>query len=172
MYDNIWQLTARDPSFSSDYGWMWSQFDTSSVTSVAYKGATLTRSNLNQAGIMDYSSLDATKTTVLASAVRADGTSFPWALRSRNLTYVGEIPFTYTDETDRQIIFSDLLFDALAPSTPERHRALVRLEDINPTNDPAQLRAAADWLASQGVPFGFGVSPRYLDPTGHYNNGV
>ena len=29
-------------------------------------------------------------------------------------------------------MFADLLFDALAPQTAERHRALVRLEDINP----------------------------------------
>ena len=172
MYDNIWQLTGRDASFASDYGWMWSGFDTSTVTSVAYKGTSLTRSTDNQAGIMNYASVDPTKATVLANAVRSDGTAFPWAVRSRNLTYLGEIPFTYASETDRQIIFSDLLFDALAPATPERHRALVRLEDINPTSDPAQLEAAADWLSSQGVPFGFGVSPRYLDPTGYYNNGI
>jgi uncharacterized protein YdaL len=172
MYDNIWALTGRDPSFSTDYGWMWSQFDTSTVTSANYKGTSLTRSSANQGGIMNYSSLDTTKATVLADAVRADGSTFPWAVRSRNLTYLGEVPFTYANETDRQIIFSDLLFDALAPGTPQRHRALVRLEDINPTSDPTQLRAAADWLSSQGVAFGFGVSPRYLDPTGYYNNGV
>jgi uncharacterized protein YdaL len=172
MYDNIWQLTARDASFASDYGWMWSGFDTSSVTSVVYKGTALTRSADNQAGIMNYSSVDSTRVNVLATAQRADGTTFPWAVRSGNLTYIGEIPFSYASETDRQLIFSDLLFDALAPNTATRHRALVRLEDINPTSDPNQLRAAADWLSSQGVPFGFGVSPRYLDPTGYYNNGV
>ena len=172
MYDNIWQLTARDAAFASDYGWMWSGFDTSSVTSVLYKGTGLTRSDANQAGIMNYSSVDPAKVAVLASAQRSDGTSFPWAVRSGTLTYIGEIPFSYASETDRQLIFSDLLFDALAPNTPARHRALVRLEDINPTNDPAQLRAAADWLASQGVPFGFSVTPRYLDPTGYFNNGI
>ncbi|HMC72402.1 MAG TPA: hypothetical protein VKJ07_24825, partial [Mycobacteriales bacterium] len=53
MYDNVWQLTARDASFASDYGWMWSGFDTSTVTSVTYKGTTLTRSAANQAGIMN-----------------------------------------------------------------------------------------------------------------------
>ena len=58
-------------------------------------------------------------------------------MRSRNVTYVGEVPFTYTSETDRVLIFADLLFDALAPDTPERHRALVRLEDIHPRTDLA-----------------------------------
>lgn len=49
-------------------------------------------------------------------------------------------------EADRVLAFADLLFDALAPQTRERHRALVRLEDINPRRDPRDLRAAADYL--------------------------
>ena len=35
-YDNIWQLTARYPNFSSVYGWNWSGFDFSSVAEVDY----------------------------------------------------------------------------------------------------------------------------------------
>ena len=35
MYDNIWQLTARHPTFQDTYGWMWSQFDLSAVNAVA-----------------------------------------------------------------------------------------------------------------------------------------
>lgn len=115
---------------------------------------------------MDYQSVDRSRVRVLAHAVRARGAAFPWALRSRNLTYVGEVPFQYTSETDRVLVFADLLFDALAPRTRERHRALVRLEDINPLSDPGQLRAAADYLHGKGIPFGFGVSPYYRDPQG------
>ena len=120
---------------------------------------------------MTYATVDQSRVKVLAHAVRADGTTFPWALRARNLTYVGEIPFPYTSETDRVLAFSDLLFELLAPRTPERHRALVRLEDINPESDPEDLRAAADYLHSQGIPFGFGVSPRYRDRTGEGETG-
>jgi uncharacterized protein YdaL len=171
-YDNIWELTNSDPTFETDYGWMWSQFDTSVVSSVRYKGRSLTRDGTsNQAGIMAYSAVDPAKVQVLAEAVRADGTTFPWAIRSRNLTYIGEIPFTFFRESDRMMAFEDLLFDALAPATAERHRAIVRLEDINPESDPAGLRAAADYLFSKGVRFGFGVSPRYLDPLGVDHNG-
>jgi uncharacterized protein YdaL len=108
----------------------------------------------------------------VAFAIRDDGTSFPWAVRSRQLTYIGENPFVYMVEGDRCLAFEDMLFDALAPLTPERHRALVRLEDIAPNADPADLRAIADFLYSQGVPFGFGVIPNYTDPTGYYNGGV
>jgi uncharacterized protein YdaL len=116
---------------------------------------------------MRYATLDPAHARVLAEAVRPDGSTFPWAVRSRNLTYVGEVPFRYTSETDRVLVFADLLFDALAPNTRERHRALIRLEDINPRSDPEQLRAAADYLHSKGIPFGFGVSPYYRDPQGH-----
>ncbi len=170
---NIWQLTARagDSAFIARYGWRWQGLDFSQIAQVQYKGQSLIRYAGNGSGLMNSLISDTQKVTVLAQAVRADGSTFPWALRSGNLTYLAEIPFTYMSEEDRVLIFSDLLFDALAPGTPERHRALLRLEDINPTNDPAELRAIADYLYSEHVPFGFGVIPEYLDPTGYYNDG-
>src|SRR5439155_12146995 len=142
------------------------------VPSVVYKGTTLSRNLLNRGGIMNYAGVDTTKVQVLAQAQRSDGTTFPWAVRAKNLTYIGEIPFAYTSEGDRTMIFSDLLFDALAPTTAARHRALVRLEDVGPDADPAELKAAADVLAAEQVPFTFGVYPHYKDPKGTYNNGV
>jgi uncharacterized protein YdaL len=67
-------------------------------------------------------------------------------------------------EGDRYLGFCDLLFDALASTTPEQHRALVRLEDIDPTYDTNTLKSVADWLKSQNVPFGFQIIPYYVDP--------
>ena len=174
--DNIWQLTNRwaalNPggSFAAAYGWMWSSFDFSTVAEVVYQGTSLRRYSANAAGILNYG--EYSPSVVLAFAVRADGTRFPWAVRSRNLTYLGENPFVFMVEGDRGLAFEDMLFDALAPSTAERHQALVRLEDITPADDPASLRAVADYLFSRGVPFGFGVISRYLDPFGTFNAGV
>jgi uncharacterized protein YdaL len=165
--DNIDELESRAANFRARYGWRSSVLDRSAVSAVRYKGQSLTRWTRNGDGIMRYAAVDRSRVRVLAQAVRADGSTFPWALRSRNLTYIGEMPFRYTSETDRVLVFADLLFDALAPQTRERHRALVRLEDINPRSDPAELRAAADYLSSKGIPFGFGVSPYYRDPQGH-----
>jgi uncharacterized protein YdaL len=165
--DNIDELEDRTLDFAAHYGWRSSVLDHSPVDEVRYKGRTLTRWTRNSAGIMRYATLDRSRVRVLASAVRTDGTTYPWALRSRNLTYVGEMPFRYTSETDRILVFADLLFDALAPGTPTRHRALLRLEDINPRSDPVKLRAVADYLHEKGIPFGFGVSPYYRDPQGH-----
>lgn len=172
IYYNIWQLTAATPNFLNTYGWNWSGIDTSSVGRVDYKGQQLKRYSASQSGIMGTASLTNGGPTVLGQAVRDDGTAFPWAVRSRNLTYICENPLSYIAEGDRYLAFCDLLFDALAPSTATQHRALVRLEDINPVSDPNPLRQAADYLASRGVPFGFIVSPLYKDPLGTYNNGV
>jgi uncharacterized protein YdaL len=169
--DNIWQLERATPDFERRYGFETGAFDRSAVARVLYKRTALTRSALNTGGIMSYAALDRARVQILAKAVRANSTTFPWALRSRNLIYVGEIPFAYASESDRVLVFDDLLFDLLAPRTRERHRALVRLEDINPTSDPQELRAAADFLHSRGIPFGFGVSPRYRDPWGRQNGG-
>ncbi len=170
---NIWELTSRATAatFQSKYGWMWSQMDQSDVTTIEYKGTSILRDASNPKGIMDYSSVDATKVTVLAQAVRPDGTKFPWALRSGNLTYVGENPLSYITTNDRYLIFSDLLFDLLAPSTPTQHRAMIRLEDVGPDSNAADLRAAADYLSSAGVPFSFGVYSEYRDPNGVNNGG-
>lgn len=172
MYDNIWQLTARHGAFAGAYGFTWRQFDFAAVAEVRYKGTSLTRSTLNNSGIMDYVVTDPTRARSLADAVRADGTTFPWAIRSGRLTYIGEIPFAYIGHDDRYLAFADLLFDALAPATAIRHRALVRIEDVGPTANPKDLKAVADYLSRRKVPFTVGVYPEHRDPLGVYSGGV
>lgn len=125
---------------------------------------------------MNYASISSI-VTVLANCVRSDGTTFPWALRSAgpnggSLTYIGENPLVYISEGDRYLAFCDLLFDALAATTAVQHRALVRLEDIDPTFNTTTLKSVADWLNSQNVPFGFQIIPYYLDPLNANNNGT
>ena len=163
--DNVLQLVRRAPDFERRYGWHPTSFNHATAVRVAYKGRLLTRWARQASGIMACE-IDGSRAQVLASAILDGGLRLPWAVRSRNLTYVAEIPFAYTSETDRVLVFADLLFDALAPQTAERHRALVRLEDINPRSDPDDLREAADYLHARGIPFGFGLSPYYRDPQG------
>ncbi|MFC7478927.1 DUF2334 domain-containing protein [Luedemannella flava] len=169
MYDNIWQLTASDPNFVANRGFIWKQFDFATVSRVDYKGTSLTRDTINGSGIMDQVIYDPARATVLATAYRPDGTTFPWAVRSGNFTYVGEIPFSYVTHDDRYIAFSDILFDAVGSASQaglNRHRALVRIEDVGPDSDPAELKAIADYLYAQKVPFSVAVYPRYRDPNG------
>src|SRR4051812_26874447 len=170
VYDNIWELTARDTTFAAKHGFTSGLFDFSNVAEVDYKGKKLTRDTTDKSGIMNLSITDPAKVTTVATAVRPDGSAFPWAVESGNFTYVGEIPFAYVTHDDRYLAFADLLFDSLAPATPQRHRALVRIEDVGPDADPAQLRAVADYLSAEKVPFSVAVYPRYRDPKG-VNNG-
>jgi uncharacterized protein YdaL len=172
LLNNIWQLGAWNDDFALDYGWRITGYSPLTVASVAYKGQSLTR-HANAGQIMGVSVTDPAKATVLATASNADGSATsPWAVRSKNLTYIADEPLSYMSENDRYLILADLLFDALAPDTVERHRALVRLEDIGPKEDPAEFKAVVDLLVQQKVPFSFGVYPLYKDPNGTYNGGV
>jgi uncharacterized protein YdaL len=193
--DNIWQLAGTeggttDQAFKTSYGWdpANSYFDsTDNPLTVSYKSQTFTRNADNGPDVLAPDITTPSLVTVLASAnctnstgtatncapiAQTTGTSFPWAIRSANLTYVGEIPFSYIGETDRYVAFSDLLFPALAPTATPSHLALVRLEDVNPTSSPSQINAITSYLSSQGVPFSINVIPQYLDPNGYYNNGT
>ncbi|CAM5571039.1 DUF2334 domain-containing protein [Streptomyces abikoensis] len=183
---NIWNMAGAVgvTQFKQKYGWdpTNSFYETGgsvgNINQVTYKNQQLTRQIPagQDGGVLHPALLTGPGyPAVTTLAVAKDGTSgatSPWAIRSANLTYLGEIPFAYVSESDRVIAFEDLLFDALAPSTAERHRAFVRLEDISPKSDPAELRTIANYLKSQKIPYGINVIPVYTDPKGVYNNGV
>jgi uncharacterized protein YdaL len=193
---NVWQLAGTSTytpatSFAAKYGWdpATSYLDTTDTFSqVQYKGRTVTRNTANAAGLLSPHITDPAAVSVLATSpcYASDGTtpvactgiaqsttgSVPWAIRSANLTYVGEIPLSYINEHDRYLAYADLFFPALAPGAAASKKAAVRLEDVNPTSDPTILRQFADYLSNQRVPFSVGVIPQYTDPKGVFNGGV
>ncbi|WP_337822189.1 polysaccharide deacetylase family protein [Amycolatopsis sp. A1MSW2902] len=170
---NVWQLTARAGDFGARYGWTWTRFDTVPTPTVTYRGVELHRSDLAaDSGLLGTTVTDPAEAQVLATASHADGSTLPWALRSSNLTYLTEVPFSYVGTADRYLAAADLLSKLADPNQPDRRRALVRIEDVSVDDDPAQLRQIIDYLAAQGVPFSLAVIPRYRDPHGYYNNGV
>jgi uncharacterized protein YdaL len=171
IYDNIWELTNSAAGFAAKYGFTSGLFDYSDVSEVDYKGTALTRDTADKSGIMNLQITDPAKVTTVATAVRPDGTTFPWAVRSGNFTYVGEIPYAYVTSDDRYLAFSDMLFDVLGSTAAQKHRGLVRVEDVGPDSDPTELRAVADNLSAQKVPFSVAVYPRYRDPKGVHNGG-
>ncbi|BDU68790.1 hypothetical protein GETHOR_08910 [Geothrix oryzae] len=172
MYDNIWQLTAEFADFPGTTGWTWTGFDFSQIPSVQYKGTQLDRDLLNGGGIMGTTLADPSKAQALATAQRTDGTTIPWVVQSGQFYYFTEIPFSYVSPNDRYLAFADLLYAVYNPAAATRHRALVRIEDVGPDADPAELRAVADALFARAVPFSVAVYPGYRDPNGTYNGGV
>ncbi|MFG2003431.1 DUF2334 domain-containing protein [Spirillospora sp. NPDC048911] len=181
MNDNIWTLANKVgiSNFTTKYGWdpTNSYFGSGNVTQVDYKTQPLTRT-IPAGGDNGVLQPYVTNPSLVTSLAVANDTSttpamtFPWALRSSNLTYLGEIPYSYVNETDRIIAWHDLLFDALAPNTPTQHRAILRLEDISPNSDPGELMNIATYLDGQNIPYAFQVIPVYTDPNGVYNDGT
>ena len=171
IYDNIWQLVNRAKDFSAAYGYKLNWFDLSTIATVQYRGTPLTRDPSNASGLIEVKAADPKLVTTLATAVRADGSTLPWAVRSKNLTFVSENPFAYISFDDRMLAFADMLFDILAPKTAVRHRALLRLEDVNASQNAKELREITDFLASEHVPFSLALIPLYVDALGAFNNG-
>ena len=199
MGDNIWQLSgtgAADTAFQTAYGWdpATSYYDTTdTIGSVTYNGQTFTRNSLNgpvlaphitstvtpspvsqlaQANCMSAALVSQACSSVAQSPGGATATSFPWAIHSANLTYLGEIPISYITETDRYIAFSGLLYNLLDPNASPSHLALVRLEDLSPADTAAVLVQIAQYLHSVNVPFSMNIISDYVDPSGYYNTGV
>lgn len=168
---NLWQLAAPAARFKDRYGFVPGDIDSEAISAVLYKGTRLPRNREGQEGIVRVNELDPGRVRVLGWAETSAGRQLPWAVRSGTLTYIGENPFTYVGQSDRYLALTDLLFDLLAPATKERHRALVRIEDVHPLTSTRRLRQFADYLSSQGVPFSVAVIPVYVDALGVRNGG-
>lgn len=171
LADNIWELQTAKPDFAERFGYSPSLYSAEAFRSVVYKRSHLDRDPAS-GPVMQFVQLNTAVAHVLAWAEADSGRQVPWALRSRTLTYVAENPLAFIGPTDRYLALCDLLFDLLAPDTPERHRALVRIEDVHPNTPPETLRALADYFASVSVPFSIALVPVYTDPLGTRNSGV
>jgi hypothetical protein len=172
MGDNVEQLFTAQPAATSSYGWRPSGPDTLDVPQVDYGGQRLLR-RTGLSEVMNRVELTpGSRATTLGVAVHADGSSYPWAVSARNLTYIGEVPFSYVDTKDRYLAAADIIERTVAPDTPNRKRALIRIEDVGPNTDPGQIRAIADLLSARGVPFSLATYPYYRDPLGAAHNGT
>ena len=156
------------PDFRQRYGFIPGLLDHGHFERVDYHGVAFTRSGAlggDQGGELATEEIfDPSKVQVLATATRTDGVQIPWAIRSGNLTFVSENPYIFMGEDDRYLVFADLMTGLLAPNAPERHRALVRIEDVGPEADPAALKLIADYLHGRGVPFSVAVYDTFADP--------
>ena len=102
--------------------------------------------------------------TVVASVHNDRGLSAPYILKTRNLWFIADSPFSYYSENDRYIAFADVLHDILGEDHPVKHTALVRIEDVNPTTDPDSLWRIVKYLKGENIPFAVGLTPVFIDP--------
>ncbi|HZF94719.1 MAG TPA: DUF2334 domain-containing protein [Allosphingosinicella sp.] len=160
-----------DPAYAAAQGWIPAPAAPADWVAVRYKQREFPRDLRAEAVAAVPRIADPARVAILASAVGRSAEETPWALRSGRLFYIAETPFAYAHEDDRYLVFADLLFEALAPETPERHRAMVRIDDVGPDSNPRRIRGLADLLAEEGVPFSMAVYDTYRDPGGRFSNG-
>ncbi|MGY1691002.1 DUF2334 domain-containing protein [Geodermatophilus sp. SYSU D01105] len=162
---NLDQLAPRSGGLDRAYGWTWVPSELRPAHRIEYKGTELTRSRGEGVPLSGISVTDPDRAQVLATTRFDDGSTAPWAVRSGNLTYVTEVALDAVGNSgDRYLAVCDLLFDLLEPDAETRHRALVRIQDVNPTSDPGTLRRLADTLHAAGIPFSFALYPVAVDP--------
>lgn len=159
---NAYRLT--DAAFARDHGWQAGPDRVRRYTAVLYRHVRLTITSNDLAGI---DVVDPAEATVLGTAVAAGGSSTPWAVRAGNLTYVSEVPLGSGGARDRSFAVADMMAGMFGP-VQQRHRALIRLEDVGPATDPLQLRQVADLLAASGIPFSVAVYPVYVGPVAQH----
>ncbi len=108
---------------------------------------------------------DKNRVHILATAISSrTKRKIPYIVSSGMFTYVADSPFSSIGPTDRYLLFADLLHDILQQPHEESHTAIIRIEDVNPMENPDKLRDIADILSRRGIPFLVGVTPFYVNP--------
>lgn len=160
---DIGVLFAHDPAAAARLGWHVSDGPPVHAVAVDYNGVRLERANRPDAPVTRVTLAPDSPAMVRGWAVTGDGGRSPWAVTTGDFTYLAESPYDYVEYGDRYLAAADLLRSLAQPESPDRHRALVRLEDVGPDSDPTQLRAIADMLHTAGAPFTVAVYPVYVD---------
>ncbi len=107
---------------------------------------------------------DRSEVHVLANAYAPQHVVSPYAIQTANLYLFGDSPFSYIGPTDRYIFFAEKLHEILNQEHPEFHSAMIRIEDVDPTEDPNSIRKITDLLYGEHIPFLIAVVPFYVDP--------
>jgi uncharacterized protein YdaL len=96
----------------------------------------------------------------------------PYLVHAKNLWYFADMPFTYIGPRDRYLVLADVLHDILGIDHPEKHQAMVRLEDVDAMVNVSSMKSLTDYLSQKKIPFSIATIPLYKDPLGKYNNGT
>lgn len=99
--------------------------------------------------------------TVQAWAKDTAGQQIPYAVQSGDFWYIADNPFTYMHETDRYLVFADLIGPMLGRGETCEPRAIGRMEDISPKDPPADLERMLNVIQEVNIPFAATAIPVY-----------
>lgn len=163
---NFWQVAwnkrqQTSPALEKKYGFRLEGLRYVHYPQVLYKGFVFTR-KADPAGFSLLTIADHQRVTEMATFHQPDTLAqVPYIIRSANLWFVADNPFSCVTISDRYLIFADLLHDILGIKHNERHRALVRIEDVHGLASPEKLCQIADFLHSEGGSFFSGGNSRF-----------
>jgi len=165
---NIWQAAwdpatcAYLPAFEQRYGYQVLGFSSDAHPSVIYKKTTLQKDPWDK-GLTHVAVTDAHKAKVWAVCVDSAGKLWPYIIQSGKFWLVCDMPMVSTTFANRSLAFADLLHDMLGIPHSENHRAFLRIEDVAPNADVAQLEAIRTKIESLAIPFNVSLIPEYRD---------
>ncbi len=154
----------RHERFRSRWGFVVDRFDSvSGFLNVRHAGTVFAKGepNLNVIEIGNRKRV-AVVATAFSGKTRRE---LPYIVHADNLIYIADSPLASAGDGDRYLLFADMLHDILGEQHDENGRsAIIRIEDINPMDNPNRLREIADILSARDIPFLVGVSPFYVNP--------
>lgn len=105
--------------------------------------------------------VDSPSVVVHAQAVNSAGRRIPYAVQSGNFWYIADLPLSYITETDRYLVFADLLAPMLGRDQTCEPRAVARMEDLSPNDDATDLKRMLDSINKVSIPFAAATIPLY-----------
>lgn len=93
------------------------------------------------------------------------GEMIPYLVRKENRFYFADIPFSFMHESDRMLVFADVLFDILGEKPRHNGKyAVVRIEDVHPLIPIADMDDTLNVLREEKVPITISLIPIFFDP--------
>jgi uncharacterized protein YdaL len=173
LWEVAWTKGAYNTAFETKFAFRYLDILEGRYSRFRYKNTVLTKDPADLL-IANLGILNPVKAVVRATAFdpAVPAVEIPYVVQSGKLWYIGDNPFlTFDSNTDRCLIFADLLHDILGINHPALRRAFLRIEDVSAVSDPAVLRRVADTLWSLKVPFAISLIPEYRDPLGIFYDG-
>jgi len=146
------------------YGFKVTQFDKTSGFDHVRSGNKLFTKGIPDINLIQISDKKIVQVLATAFSSRTKKET-PYIVKSGNLLYISDSPFQTSTETDRYLLFADMLHDILNEPHQEAHQAIIRIEDVTAMDDPDKLRDIADILSERNIPFLVGVVPFYVNPS-------
>lgn len=156
----------------SKYGLSYSRVDSSGILSIVrYKETSLTKTN----PITSIATVTDPAKAVVLAWVAGGNEKEPYIIRSGNFWYFADIPMIGTTidsaysaagatEDSAYLALADLLHDIMHQDHTADHSALLRIEDVHPKTDIDSLNSVVEYLYQNGIPFGLGLVPVYINP--------